>query len=110
MKTAEIKAVLEQTGLSVVYSHYKSGMPLPCIAFREGATEYLFSDDIAYASLQNWVAELYTRNKDEMQEERLGNILKKEGMPFSKTQDFLNSEACYMTTFAFAEADYEPVD
>lgn len=85
MQRETLFSILEETGLSVVYRTWDEGadLPLPYIAYRLKDAPDFHADNCNYATVQNWVIELYSKHKDDESEQAIKEVLNAHSLPFS---------------------------
>lgn len=101
MTLEALKAVLEGTGLPTVYGSWPTGAApaLPWLCFRALGSDNLFADgDVYYTGVPARV-ELYSRRKDPATEDLVEYALSIAGIPWEKTETFVQSEDCNLITY-----------
>ncbi len=98
MTLVEIKSILESSGLPVTYYAWpeKEAPPLPYICYRV-SYKNMAADGKVYHQVKHIVAELYTRNKDELCEKKMEDVIK--DYFWTKDEDYIESEKCFMITY-----------
>lgn len=101
MTIQELKNILDQTGLSVVYSHFAPGTEpaTPYIAYSVDGTANFMADNTVYKKITNVLIELYTDKKDLASEQLIENVLIANGLPFDSIEAYIESEKLYQTTY-----------
>lgn len=101
MTLEALKAVLEGTGLPTVYGAWPTGAApaLPWICFRAQGSDNLFADGAVYYTGTTARVELYTRRKDPAAEDLVESALTLAGLPWEKTETFVQSEDCNLITY-----------
>lgn len=101
MTLAELKAVLDGTGLPVVYRCWpqapEKGLPppLPWICYLETQANNFSADGVVYATARGVQVELYTADKDPASETAVEAALTAAGIFFLKEEIWLESELAY---------------
>lgn len=72
---------------------------LPFICFYSPKTNNFYADGIVYFSANVISVELYTQRRNLIEEIKVGLALKRAGLAFKKTNEFISTENCFMTTF-----------
>ena len=99
MTLAEIKTMLETTGLPVAYSAFPEGAAplLPYICYVVTGSNNFVADGIVYQPVQAIDIELYTRQKDPESESAVEAALA--ALPWEKTELYLDDEKCVQVTY-----------
>lgn len=97
----ELKAVLERTGLPIVYDFWpmNEAPELPWICYRELSSANLFADGQVYFRLSFVDIDLYVRRKDPDSEALVEAALDGAGLCWEKTETFVQSEDCYQIKY-----------
>ncbi|MBH0174713.1 hypothetical protein IHV09_14185 [Fictibacillus sp. 23RED33] len=104
MTLAELKAILDQTGYPVTYSHFK-GTPEnpvpypPYICYLEVYSTNLFADNRVYKKYPNIQIELYTKNKDLIAESKLESVLDGNEIPYETNENFIDSQSLFQKIY-----------
>lgn len=104
MTLAELKAILDQTGYPVTYSHFK-GTPEdpvpapPYVCYLEVYSSNSFADNRVYKKIPNVQIELYTKNKDLQAESKLETVLDVNEIPYNATQVYIESQQLYQKIY-----------
>lgn len=95
----QIKAVLESTGLPVVYRAWQENAapPLPYICYYVTGTNNFGADNRVYNKTINVNVELYSALKDVQSEEKIEDALS--SIYWNKTETFIDSEKCYQILY-----------
>lgn len=101
MTYKEIFEMLESTDLPVVYNAWKIGSvpALPYIVFTYPSNDDLMADNLNYQTIVNMNVELYTENKDFVAESLVEGVLNANGLAYSKTSNWIDSEKMYETLY-----------
>lgn len=102
MSNAELKTILESIeGFSgkVAYRCFNEATPLPFICYLEVNADNFNADNKAYYKRRLVDIELYTEYKDETTERKLEDVLDAHALPYAKTEEYIESENCYMITY-----------
>jgi len=101
MTLAEIAEMIDGIGLPNAYYQFDEGKVKapPFICFFYPNDDDLMADDINYVRINALVIELYTDNKDFELETRVESALIQNGLPFSKSEDYINSEHMFQITY-----------
>ena len=71
----------------------------PFICFYYPASDDLMADNSNYARITQLIIELYTDNKDFAAESAVEFVLGQNGLPWSKTEQYIDSEHMYQITY-----------
>ena len=99
MTQAELKQCLESTGLPVIYRRDTIYPKPPYLIYLFSYSSDLMADGQNYLEIDNYQIELYTKNKDPATERLVQNKLKELGLPYSKTETFLQSEGLFQLVY-----------
>jgi hypothetical protein len=104
MKQAELYQALKAIGYPVAYSHFvdapqNPAPPPPFITYQFAFSGDLMADNINYVDISNFQVELYTASKDPAAETAVQNKLKELGLPYSKTETWIEEEKLFQTIF-----------
>ena len=72
---------------------------LPFICYLCTNTDNFDADDSVYQVIQEVDIELYTAKKDETSEMAVETVLNANGLVWDKSEDYIESESCYMITY-----------
>lgn len=97
MNQAELFQALRSIGLPVAYREFKEGPnnPLPAppfITFLFSYANDMMADNQNYLPIDNFQVELYTNLKHPPTEKMVEDKLKELGLPYSKTEAYIESE------------------
>lgn len=101
---AELKALLEQTGYPVTYSHFipTTNNPVPdppYICYLETFSSNFSADNKVYKKAPNIHVELYTKKKDLSAESKLETILDSSEIPYETSETFIESEGLFQKIY-----------
>src|SRR5690554_559245 len=99
MTQDELYQGLQTTGLPVVYRKFKNPPDPPYLIHLFAYKSDLMADGQNYLEIDNYQIELYTKNKDPATERLVQNKLKELGLPYSKTETFLQSEGLFQFVY-----------
>lgn len=101
MTYAEISQMISAVGVPYAYHHFEegSGQQPPFITFYYQGDDDFKADDINYATIRPLTLELYTDNKDFVLEAAVESVLTANGLTFSRSEIFIDSEQMYMVTY-----------
>lgn len=73
--------------------------PPPFITYYYPGDNDVKADDVNYQAIRELTIELYTDNKDFSLEQAVESVLTSNGFVYAKTEDYIDSEKLYMTTY-----------
>ena len=101
MTYAEIATMLSAVGCPFAYHHFEegSGQQPPFITFYYEGENDLKADNINYQLVRPLTIELYTNNKDFVLEAAVEAVLTANGLAYSRSETYIDSERMYMVTY-----------
>jgi hypothetical protein len=104
MTMQELYNALKAIGYPVAYSHFvdtpQSPAPSPpFITYREAYSSDLMADNINYVEIPNIQVELYTDEKNLAAETAVQNKLKELGLPYAKTEAYIEDEKLFQVIY-----------
>ena len=104
MTLQELYTALKAIGYPVAYSHFvdtpQNPAPKPpFIAYREAYSNDLIADNQNYVPVSNVQIELYTDRKDLASESAVQNKLKELGLPYAKTETYIEDEKLFQVIY-----------
>lgn len=94
-------ALLDGVGIPVAFRAFEqeNAKPLPFICWLYLNDEAFAADGVAYFSTRRVHVELYTEYVDFALEQKLEDVLKKAGLFFTKSMEYIESEGCYQILY-----------
>ena len=99
MTRKEVKEMLESTGIPFAFYIWRKPPPLPWGTFRIVDENVFYADGVAYYGSDAYQVELYTRKKDEAQEQKVEDALDTEGISYAKNEMRIEDEDMYMVRY-----------
>lgn len=99
MTLEELYQALKSIGLPVAYREFKKPTKPPFITYLFSYSNDFMADNQNYAEIDNFQIELYTKNKDPATEKLVENKLKELGLPYTKTETFVQSEGLFQLVY-----------
>lgn len=104
MTQAELYQTLKSIGFPVAYHHFESTdqNPVPAppyIVYLFSYSSDFMADNTNYAEISNFQVELYTTKKDLQSEALVQNKLKALELPYSKIENYLDTEKLYQVIY-----------
>jgi hypothetical protein len=94
-----LKTLLDTTGLSVAYHHFKSPPSPPYIVYLFSHSENFGADDKVYRQVPNYQVELYTKSKDPSAEALIEDLLDANDIYWEKSETYIESEGLYQVLY-----------
>lgn len=101
MTLEQISAMIASVGVPYTYHHFAKGeaKPLPFICFSYPQSDDLIADNVNYVGITQLEVDLYTANKDFALQRTLEGVLASNGIAYSSSESYIDSEKCYMETY-----------
>lgn len=87
-----IQEVLQSTGISAAYSHFKKDIKPPFIAYIGSGQSQLLADNTVYKQSNDYQIEYYFTTKNEEKERKIEKTLLDAGYIYSKSSDVFIKE------------------
>lgn len=95
MNLAEVKQLLDKSGMPVAYHHFNNAMTAPFVVYYVPDIDYIGADDAPYISMATLRIELYTDIKDVTAEHIIEDLLLAAGIFYSKSEVWISDEKLY---------------
>ena len=100
----EVATMIEGMGYPFAYYQFEpdpdNPPPAPpFVVFYYPSSDDLYADNSNYSHITQLIIELYTDNKDFDAESAVETVLGNAGLPWSKTEQYINSERMYQITY-----------
>lgn len=97
MKECEFFEKLGELDMQAAYDHWEEGnVPeMPYVLYRFRGSNNFVADGKVYLEINQIDLELYTENKDIYSEEKVKRWIDSIGIPFEKTEDYIETERMY---------------
>lgn len=99
MTHEEIKNLLNSSGIPFAYHIWKEPPNLPWGVYRFANTSEMYADGILFFAVRQYQIELYTDKKQPEVEQKLEDVLTSEGIAFSKSETYIESEQMYQSLY-----------
>jgi|SRR5699024_3889940 len=99
MTLAELKRMLDETGLRVAYSHFNSPVEPPFITYLVNNNPNFIADNKVYHKIKDVTIELYTVKKDETIEQLIENLLDERELPYRPYEFYIDSERLFQKNY-----------
>ena len=101
MTYKEVATMVSSIGVPYAYYQFPedTAQPTPFVCFYYPGDNDLKADDSNYAIIRPLMIELYTDEKDFTLEATVESVLTSNGLPFSRTESYINSEKMYLITY-----------
>lgn len=99
MTLAQVKTMLEATGLPVAYRAWPEGEapPLPFLCYLVAYSNNFGADNQVYHKIHHMQVELYTKQKEPETEDKVEQALS--SFYWDKTEEYLDTERCYQILY-----------
>ena len=99
MNEKELFKLLKQMNLEVAYDHFTRKVAPPFLLYRNTDTTTYSADNHTYWLNKEFIVDLITDIKDIEKEEQLESIFNDNYLPFTKEEDFIESEQIYQIRY-----------
>lgn len=99
MTQQELYQGLSEIGLPIAYHHFGEPTTLPYLVYLFSYSSDLFADGKNYKTISNFQIELYSNKKDLDSEQKVENKLQDLGLPYFKTETWIETEELYQTLY-----------
>lgn len=99
MTLQELHEMLKMTGFPVAYSHFNKSKSPPFICHYEDEQENIFADNKIILTKTSVMIELYTSKKNISAEKKLEELLEKNGILWTSTQQYIKEENLFMKEY-----------
>lgn len=99
MTRDDLYQVLKEIGLPVLYQGPKKPTKPPFIVYLFTYKSDVMAENQNYVDIDNYQVELYTEYKDDATEKLVESKLKELGLPYSKTETFVQSEGLFQLVY-----------
>lgn len=97
----DIYEVLNQTGLPVAYSHFRSAQEPPFLVYLGAGQNVMRADDTHYWRENTYQVEYYFKVKDEAAETAIEDVLLQAGYQFDKSGDtYIDEEDLFVIYYS----------
>ncbi len=95
MTLEELKTILDQSGIPFAYHHWETKKEPPYGVYLLVYDNQFYADGELYYWTGHYQIELYTKQKDPKTEGKVERALSEAGIPFDKSETYLDSEKLY---------------
>ncbi|OJF16921.1 MAG: hypothetical protein A6D91_08945 [Bacillaceae bacterium G1] len=99
MTQAELYQALKSLGIPVAYGSFSTPVTPPFITYQFAYSSDLIADNQNYVDISNFQVELYTAKKDLAAEKLVQDKLKELGLPYAKTEAWIEEEKLYQIIY-----------
>jgi len=101
MTYEQIASMVESIGLPYAYYQFPegTGQAPPFVCFFYASTDDVYADDSNYQRIVVLNIELYTSEKDFELESQVEEILKNNGLTYSKEESYIDSESMWQIAY-----------
>ena len=101
MNQIEVINLLNTLSIPAFYDKAPEGTSLPFLTIHTEEPDNFAADNIVYCEKWNFRIDLYTVNKDLKLEAEIKNLLNENNIFWEKTEEFIDSQACWEVEFSF---------
>lgn len=109
MNQVQMIALLNTLDTPSFYDHATVGQALPFITIHSEQPDNFDADDLVYCEKWNFRIDLYTVKKDLTIEASIKKLLNDNGIPWIKTEQYIDSENVWEVEFEFSVMGNEDV-
>lgn len=99
MTEAELNQALKTIGLPVAYHSFKKAPSPPYLVYLFSYSGDMMADNQNYVEVSNFQVELYNTKKDPVTEKLVQDKLKELGLPYTKTETYIESEGLFQVLY-----------
>ena len=103
MTVAQMYQLISSLQVPTAYQVFKTPQTPPYICIAITGSDNFFADNSVGSKVNHWMVELYTDKKDPVTEASLEAVLP----PWNKSEDYLDDEQLYLTTYEFDDVEDE---
>lgn len=102
MTTSQVAAMIASVGVPSAYHHFtdQTGIEPPFIVFYYDRSADFIADDTNYVKANSLIIEFCSDEKDFDLEKIIEDTLNANGLVYSRTETYIDSERMYMTVFS----------
>lgn len=101
MNQVQMIALLDTLNIDSFYDHAPVGTALPFIIIHSDQPDNFAADNFVYCEKWNFRIDLYSVAKDLTNEAAIKALLNENGIAWTKTEQFIDSEQCWEVEFEF---------
>lgn len=101
MNQVQVIALLNTLSIPSVYDHALEGQTLPFIAIHTEQPDNFAADNLVYCEKWNFRLDLYCVKKDLTLESEIKTLLNNNGIAWTKTEQYIDSEQVWEIEFEF---------
>lgn len=101
MNQVQMIALLNTLSIPSVYDHADKGQTLPFLAIHSEQPDNFVADNLVYCEKWNFRIDLYTVKKDTSLEASIKKLLNDNGIAWTKTEQYIDSEQMWEVEFEF---------
>lgn len=102
MTYREVASMVSEIGLPYAYYQFPDGTQQepPFVCFLYTNSDDFYADNSNFAAIRPLTIELYTDNKDFALEGTVESVLSSHGLPYRKTETYIDSERMFQISYA----------
>ncbi len=101
MNQVDVITLLNTLSIPSFYDHAPEGTKLPFLAIHTEQPDNFVADNSVFCEKWNFRIDLYTVNKDLKLETDIKTLLNSNGLPWVKTEQYLDEQNCWEVEFEF---------
>lgn len=101
MNQVDVITLLNTLSIPSFYDHAPEGTKLPFLAIHTEQPDNFVADNSVFCEKWNFRIDLYTVNKDLKLEADIKTLLNSNGLPWVKTEQYLDEQNCWEVEFEF---------
>jgi hypothetical protein len=100
MTQAELQIELDKSGYPTVYGSFKEPKAPPYVVFIRPSADTVSSDYKVHGKFQDYIVELYTKQKDLVAEKKLEDILGTIDPEYDTLEVYIDTEKLFLVTYS----------
>ena len=100
MTQEQLQVELDKSGYPTVYGSFKQPTKPPYVVFIRPSNDNVSSDYKVHGKFQDYIVELYTKQKDLVAEKKLEDIVGIIDPEYGTLETYIDSEKLYMVTYS----------
>lgn len=110
MNQVQMIALLDTLSMDSFYDHAPVGTVLPFLIIHSEQPDNFAADNLVYCEKWNFRIDLYSVAKDLTHEAEIKALLNENGIAWTKTEQFIDSEQCWEAEFEFEVLGNEEIE
>lgn len=110
MNQVQMIALLNTLSIDSFYDHAPVGTKLPFLTIHSDQPDNFVADNYVYCEKWNFRIDLYSVVKDLAHESEIKSLLNDNGITWTKTEQYIDSEQCWEVEFEFEVLGNEDIE